>query len=123
MIKHLKKLLLILVLLFFTAVSVKAFEPSSMITAAPHAAQLAQTWSPHLIRALNSTGTGFLKIGTATFNIFKLPWGLLQSTLGAPFGYFDSGIQNMGEGMLAPCELVLQVLLLPVRIVSLGVIY
>ena len=110
-------------MLFFTAVSVKAFEPSSLVTAAPQAAQLAQTWSPHLIRTLNSTGTGFLKIGMATFNIFKLPWGLLQSTTGAPFGYFDSGVQNMGEGLLAPCELVLQVLLLPVRIVSLGVIY
>ena len=121
--KHLKKILLITVMMFFTATPLKALEPSSLISAAPQAAQLAQTWSPHLIRTLNSTGTGFLKIGTATCNIFKLPWGLLQSTLGAPFGYFSNGVQNMGEGLIAPCELVLQVLLLPVRIISLGAIY
>lgn len=101
----------------------KAFEPSSLITALPQAAQLAQTWSPQLIRVMSSTGTGLLKIGTAVFDIFKLPWGLLQSTLGAPFGFFDQGVQNMGKGLLAPCELVLQVLLLPVRIISLGTIY
>lgn len=123
MIKHLKNFLLIIMLCFFTAIPLKALEPSSLISAAPQAAQLAQTWSPHLIRTLNSTGTGLLKIGTATFNIFKLPWGLLQSTLGAPFGYFGNGVQNMGEGLVAPCELVLQVLLLPVRIISLGAIY
>ena len=123
MIKRLKKFLLTTLLLFFTAAPVKAFEPSSLITAAPQAAQLAQTWSPQLIRTLNSTGTGLLKIGTATVNIFKLPWGLLQSTLGAPFGYFNNGVANMGEGLLAPCELVLQLLLLPVRIISLGTIY
>lgn len=121
------RLVLLFVLMSIFAPSsipqVKAFEPSSLITALPQAAQLAQTWSPQLIRTLNSTGTGFLKIGTAIFNIFKLPWGLLQSTLGAPFGFFDQGVQNMGQGLLAPCELVLQVLLLPVRIISLGSIY
>ena len=123
MIKHLKKMLFIGLMLCFTAIPLKAFEPSSLITAAPHAAQLAQTWSPQLFRAMGSTGMGLLKIGTATVNIFKLPWGLLQSTLGAPFGYFGNGVQNMGEGLYAPCELVLQVLLLPVRIISLGTIY
>ena len=121
--KQLKKLLLILVMICFTSVPLKAFEPSSLITFAPQAAQLAQTWSPHFFRAMNSTGTGLLKIGVATFDIFKLPWGLLQSTLGAPFGYFGDGVQNMGTGLVAPCELVLQALLLPVRIISLGTIY
>ena len=101
----------------------RAIEPSTFITALPQAAQLAQTWSPQIFRAMGSTGTGLLKIGTAVFDIFRLPWGLLQSTLGAPFGFFDSGVQNMGKGLLAPCELVLQVLLLPVRIISLGTIY
>lgn len=101
----------------------RAFEPSTFITALPQAAQLAQTWSPQIFRMMSSTGTGLLKIGTAVFDIFRLPWGLLQSTLGAPFGFFDSGVQNMGKGLLAPCELVLQTLLLPVRIISLGTIY
>lgn len=118
-----KKLLLVWLMLTMSFVPLKAIEPSTLITFAPQAMQLAQTWSPHLARVMSSTGTGLLKIGTATFNIFKLPWGLLQSTLGAPFGYFGNGLQNMGEGLLAPCELVLQVILLPVRIISLGTIY
>ena len=119
---------LILLLLFtgmslFTPLQIRAIEPSTFLTALPQAAQLAQTWSPQIFRAMGSTGTGLLKIGTAVFDIFRLPWGLLQSTLGAPFGFFDSGVQNMGKGLLAPCELVLQLLLLPVRIISLGTIY
>ena len=119
----LKKLFVVWFMLTVGLIPLKAFEPSSLITFAPQAAQLAQTWSPHVARALSSTGTGLWKIGVATCGIFKLPWGMLQSTLGAPFGYFSNGLQNMGEGLLAPCELVLQVLLLPVRIISLGTIY
>ena len=116
-------LLLLLFSLFTSVAPLGAIEPSSLITAAPHAAQLAQTWSPQIFRAMGSTGTGLLKMGTAAFNILRLPWGLLQSTLGAPFGYFDSGVENIGQGFFAPCELVLQALLLPVRIISLGTIY
>ena len=116
-------LMLFAVMSLFSPLQIRAIEPSTFITALPQAAQLAQTWSPQIFRAMGSTGTGLLKIGTAVFDIFRLPWGLLQSTLGAPFGFFDSGVQNMGKGLLAPCELVLQVLLLPVRIISLGTIY
>lgn len=116
-------LLMVLFAMFTAGLPLRAIEPSTLITAAPHAAQLAQTWSPQFFRAMGSTGTGLLKIGTATFDILRLPWGLLQSTLGAPFGYFDSGVQNIGKGFFAPCELVLQALLLPVRIISLGTIY
>ena len=116
-------LMLFAVMSLFSPLQTRAIEPSTFITALPQAAQLAQTWSPQIFRAMGSTGTGLLKIGTAVFDIFRLPWGLLQSTLGAPFGFFDSGVQNMGKGLLAPCELVLQLLLLPVRIISLGTIY
>ena len=116
-------LILFVVMSSFSPLQTRAIEPSTFITALPQAAQLAQTWSPQIFRAMGSTGTGLLKIGTAVFDIFRLPWGLLQSTLGAPFGFFDSGVQNMGKGLMAPCELVLQLLLLPVRIISLGTIY
>ena len=116
-------LILFAVMSSFSPLQTRAIEPSTFITALPQAAQLAQTWSPQIFRAMGSTGTGLLKIGTAVFDIFRLPWGLLQSTLGAPFGFFDSGVQNMGKGLMAPCELVLQLLLLPVRIISLGTIY
>ena len=75
------------------------------------------------MRALSSTGTGLYKMGSATLNIFRLPLGLLQCTLGAPFGFFDDGASNVAQGLIAPGELLLQTLLLPVRIISLGAIY
>ena len=57
---------LILLLLFtgmssFTPLQIRAIEPSTFITALPQAAQLAQTWSPQIFRAMGSTGTGLLK--------------------------------------------------------------
>ena len=112
--------------LLFSPVAIpesSAFEPSSLITAAPHAAQLAKLWSPQVMRALGSTGTGLYKMGAATLNILRLPLGLLQCTAGAPFGFFDDGVRNIGQGFIAPGELLLQTLLLPVRIISLGTIY
>lgn len=113
-------------LTLFTPLTVpraNAIEPSTLITAAPHAAQLAKLWSPQLFRALGSTGTGLYKMGAATLNILRLPLGLLQCTLGAPFGFFDDGASNVAQGFIAPGELLLQTLLLPVRIISLGTIY
>ena len=101
----------------------RAVEPSTLITAAPHAVQLAKLWTPHLTRTLSSTGTGLYKMGEATLNIFRLPWGLLQCSLGAPFGFFGDGCSNVSRGIVAPFELVLQTILLPVRLVSLGTIY
>ncbi|MBR7108284.1 MAG: hypothetical protein IKC89_07715 [Lentisphaeria bacterium] len=106
-----------------TTPSAHAIEPSALITAAPHAAQLAKLWSPQLFRALGSTGTGLYKMGAATLNIFRLPLGLLQCTAGAPFGFFSDGASNVAQGLIAPCELLLQTVLLPVRIISLGTIY
>ena len=116
-------LILLLAAFIILTPSAKAIEPSSLITAAPHAVQLAKLWTPHLTRTLSSTGTGFYKMGAATLNIFRLPWGLLQCSLGAPFGYFDDGCSNVAQGVVAPFELILQTILLPVRIVSLGTVY
>lgn len=121
--------LLLIAAVMFTALapmgipSAKAVDPSTLITAAPHAAQLAKLWSPQLFRALGSTGTGLYKMGAAMLNFFRLPLGLLQCTLGAPFGFFGDGTSNVAQGLIAPCELLLQTLLLPVRIISLGTIY
>ena len=93
-----------------------------MVSAAPKALELAAIWSPHTINAMQSTGSGLLEIGKATLNILRLPLGILQCTAGAPFGLFDSGTQNVLQGLSAPFELIYQVILLPIRIVSLGTV-
>ena len=116
-----------LILLFattfaFAAPSAKALDPATVSAAAPHAAALAAQWSPHLANTLTSTGQGLLKIGVSLVNTLRLPSGLIQCTLGAPFGYFTDGTDNCIKGAIAPCELVVQALLLPVRIISLGTV-
>ena len=104
----------------FFAGKVYAVEPATITAAAPKALELASIWSPHAISTLQSVGTGLMEIGKSTVSILLLPAGILQCTLGAPFGMFDDGAQNCWKGIGAPFELVYQVILLPVRIVSLG---
>ena len=119
-----KKVFFILVLL--TAVlhihQAKAVEPATFTAAAPKALELAAIWSPHAANAMQSGGIGLMKIGEATVNILCLPLGVVQCTLGAPFGYWDRGVNNCIIGGYAPFQLVYQVILLPVRLISLGAV-
>ncbi|MCI5779021.1 MAG: hypothetical protein MR051_04290 [Lentisphaeria bacterium] len=101
---------------------VRAFDPMTMSSAAPQALELATLWSPHAINAMQSGGLGFVNVGQAMLNILKLPLGLLQCTLGYPFGMAESGVNNCVGGVAAPFELVYHTLLLPVRILSLGAV-
>ena len=119
-----KKYLLLIFLLLFTAFlpSAKAVDPATVTAAAPKALELAAIWSPHTISTLQSSGIGLMKIGESTLSILLLPAGILQCTLGAPFGMFDDGVQNCITGGTAPFELIYQVILLPIRILSLGTV-
>ena len=100
----------------------KAIDPATMTSAAPKAVELAAIWSPHAANTLQSCGIGLYNIGEATLNIFYLPLGVVQCTLGAPFGYFGDGVSSLFTGLKAPFLLVYQVILLPVRLVSLGTV-
>lgn len=119
-----KKYILAFFLLFFIAFipAAKAIDPATATAAAPKALELASIWSPHAISALQSGGIGLMKIGESTLSILLLPAGILQCTLGAPFGMFDDGVQNCISGGIAPFELIYQVILLPIRILSLGTV-
>ena len=100
----------------------RAADPVAVGSAAPQALELAALWSPHAINALQSGGIGMVKAGEALVNIFRLPLGVVQCTLGYPFGYGESGLDNCVRGLTAPFELVFQVLMLPVRALSLGAV-
>lgn len=102
--------------------AVRAFDPMTMSSAAPQALELASLWSPHAINAMQSCGIGFVKVGESAVNILRLPLGVLQATLGYPFGYGSAGVDNCVRGFAAPFELVYHVLMLPVRIFSLGAV-
>lgn len=109
-------------MLFMACYSAQAVDPATVTAAAPKALELATIWSPHAASTLQSTGIGLMKIGESTVSILLLPAGILQCTLGAPFGMFDDGVDNFIKGICAPFELVYQVILLPVRIISLGTV-
>ncbi|MBR7121755.1 MAG: hypothetical protein IKC94_05895 [Lentisphaeria bacterium] len=119
------KTLIVLILLLMAAVlpvPARAVDPVTVTAAAPKAFELASIWSPHAINALQSGGIGLMKIGESAVSILLLPAGILQCTLGAPFGMFSNGVDNFIKGICAPFELVYQVILLPVRIISLGTV-
>ena len=117
-----KKMLLIsfLGILFAVGKPALALDPATMTSAAPKALELAAIWSPHTISALQSGGIGLMKIGESVISILLLPAGVLQCTLGLPFGMFDDGVRNFIKGGKAPFELVYQTILFPIRIISLG---
>ena len=122
--KSIRRNLLILLTVLTLSAPVRswAVDPATMTAAAPRALELATLWSPHAINAMQSAGVGFVDIGVSTINILRLPLGLVQCTLGYPFGFGEAGMENCVRGATAPFELVFHVLLLPVRIISLGAV-
>lgn len=101
---------------------VRAVDVMTLSSTAPQALDLAQMWSPHAISAMQSGGMGLVQVGASAMNILKLPLGLVQCTLGYPFGYGETGLENCVSGMAAPFELLYNTMMLPVRLLSLGTV-
>lgn len=91
----------------------KAFEPVSMSVLAaiamPYAIQAAKYTAQGLIR----TGPCWLNQGLELLNILRLPLGLLEITIGAPFGFFWSGLQDTWKGAISPFMFLLEFFELP----------
>lgn len=90
-----------------------AFEPITMVLLAPVALKVYQAAEPRLVRGMRTGGKKLVQMGVDVFEILYLPLGLVQSTAGAPFGYFKTGVRNMGKGIIAPGKLVLDTLAFP----------
>lgn len=91
----------------------QAFEPVTMALLAPVALKVYEAAEPRLIRGMTYGGKKLVEIGGNVFEILYLPLGVVQVTLGMPFGFFGSGVQNIGKGLIAPGKLVLNTLALP----------
>ena len=110
-----KKLLLIPLLMFsavFSPLEVQA-EPVTMVVLAPLALEAAKQLSPHAITALRSGGMQLLEICKDMGNLLRLPLGVIQATLGIPFGMLGNGLENITIGLCAPFQLLGDVLILP----------
>ena len=107
-----KKLLFAVMLMVMTVIPVKA-EPVTMMVLAPVALKVANDASPYVISGMRSSGSQLLEVAKDIGNILRLPWGAVQATAGAPFGYFNDGLSNIWTGVCAPFHLVVDIILLP----------
>ncbi|MBE6399789.1 MAG: hypothetical protein E7041_06580 [Lentisphaerae bacterium] len=107
-----KKLLSAVIFAVITVIPVKA-EPVTMMVLAPVALKVANDASPHVIFGMRSSGGQLLEVAKDIGNILRLPWGAVQATAGAPFGYFNDGMSNIWTGVCAPFQLVTDIILLP----------
>lgn len=114
--------ILLLCALLLSPGTVRAVDVMTLSSTAPQALDLAAMWSPHAISAMQSGGMGLVKVGASALDILRLPLGLVQCTLGYPFGYGETGLNNCVSGMAAPFELLYNTMMLPVRLFSLGAV-
>lgn len=98
---------------FCPAPKAKALDPVTMALLAPVAIKVAEKATPYVISGLANGARGMVVIGKDMLDFFRLPLGLLQSTLGAPLGFFSSGVKNIAMGGVAPFKMALHTLMLP----------
>ena len=93
----------------------KAMDPVTIAVLAPIAIKAAKVMRPYIQRGLISGTKGLIQTGKDTLEILYLPWGVVQMTLGLPFGGLGPGISNVGRGLIAPFKVVADVLYLPLQ--------
>ncbi len=98
----------------FTAPKAEAIDPVTLAILAPMAIRAAEIARPYVLKGLVNTGQHFLRMGKDMLEILLLPWGILQLTVGLPFGGFRPGLRNTIQGGIAPFRLIIHTLVLPV---------
>lgn len=93
----------------------KAIDPVTIAVLAPIAIKAAKVMRPYIQKGLISGTKGLIQTGKDTLEILYLPWGVVQMTLGLPFGGLGPGMANVGRGLMAPFKVVADVLYLPIQ--------
>jgi len=120
-----RKILLLIILIgmtfmFFPAPEAKAMDPVTIALLTPVAISAAQKAQPYIVRGLKGGLAGFIDMGKDMLDVLRLPLGVLQVTLGAPFGFFKDGVHNVVLGMIAPFKLAFHAAILPIRFCGFG---
>ena len=100
---------------------VRAMDPITIAILAPVAVKCAEIAAPYVWRGLQNGGQHLYRIGINLIDIFRLPVGMLQATLGIPFNHFSPGIKNIIEGSLAPFNLIVNIVLLPLTFCGINI--
>ena len=118
MLSRQRYILIILLTAFFCTMvppQAKAIDPVTIAILAPIAIKAAKVMRPYIQKGLITGTKGLIQTGKDTLEILYLPWGVVQMTLGLPFGGLGPGLRNIGKGALAPFKVVADVLYLPIQ--------
>ncbi|OGV51460.1 MAG: hypothetical protein A2017_13335 [Lentisphaerae bacterium GWF2_44_16] len=106
---------------FFSVPEAKAFDPVTMGIAAQFAVMALEKASPYIIRGLANAGRDCLYIGQDMIDFGRLPLGMFQASFLMPFGYFPAGAKNILKGTIAPCKMMVHILVLPIMLCGVNV--
>ncbi len=96
----------------------KAFEPVTMAILAPYAIDAAKVVAPYAMKGVGNVAEGIGRMFGEMVNIFLLPVGVIECTLGLPFGFWSSGIGHIAKGFMAPFQLTYEALMLPMHSIA-----
>ena len=114
-----KRTILILMVFFasffmFSPPKAQAFvDPISLSLLTPVALEVAKEFAPYFIRGAVGASKGIAYMAGNFIDMFKLPFGMLQATVGFPWGQFGPGVRNMVQGSIAPVKLVANMMMMP----------
>jgi len=110
-------LALMFILFSVPAPKAEAMEPITIaMLAAPIVIPIVKAMIPYIVKGGVNFAGGLVEVFVDMFGIFLLPIGLAESTIGAPFGLFSTGMKHLGDGCLAPFKMTWSTVLLPIKI-------
>jgi hypothetical protein len=108
---------LIFILYYTSEPEAAAMEPVTIaMMAAPIVIPIVKAMIPYFVKGGVNFFTAMVDVFVDMSGFFLLPFGMLESTVGAPFGLFKNGLYNMGQGCLAPFKMGWSMIRVPVRI-------
>ena len=119
-----RKLLIILVIatafMGIEIQKVEAMDPITIGILAPIAIEygtpIAISAGEYALKGLVNAGVGMIDIFKDMIDVFMMPVGFLEVTLGMPFGLFSNGCENIGTGFIAPFKLGFHAVMLVPRL-------
>jgi len=119
--KSLLVTLVVAVMVTFTPQKVDAFlDPVTIAILAPIAIKAAQIMAPYVRRGLAVGGKAMISMLGDMLKLFYLPLGVIECTLGLPFGFFGSGVDHLCRGAIAPFVVCLDCLMLPIKFMGIS---
>ena len=94
----------------------KAMDPITIAAiAAPIVIPIVKAAMPYVIRGAMNFAKGLFDVFLDMSGFLWVPLGMMESSLGAPFGLFGLGMSHMGRGFMAPLKMMWSTMLLPVK--------